>query len=131
MEKQKSCDSIIVGAIVWSFCGIGIGVFDLITKRHSALIWLALGGLSLIYLVYLFRKTRNNTNERCEDERKEFISQKSQGISFTILYSLIIILEFFIGAGKIKMNSDSVLITLMISGLIIQFLSYLFYKFKY
>ncbi|MBW9173303.1 DUF2178 domain-containing protein [Clostridium estertheticum] len=131
MEKQKQCDSIIVGAIVWSFCGIGIGVFDLITKRHSAFIWLALGGLSLIYLIYLLRKTRNNTNERCEDERKAFISQKSQGISFTILYSLIIILEFFIGTGKIKMNSDSVLITLMISGLIIQFLSYLFYKFKY
>ncbi|MCB2340397.1 DUF2178 domain-containing protein [Clostridium estertheticum] len=131
MEKQKQCDSIIVGAIVWSFSGIGIGVFDLITKRHSALIWLALGALSLIYLIYLLRKTRNNTNERCEDERKAFISQKSQGISFTILYSLIIILEFFIGTGKIKMNSDSVLITLMISGLIIQFLSYLFYKFKY
>ena len=80
MEKQKPGDSIIVGAIVWSFCGIGIGVFDLITKRHAALIWLALGGLSLIYLIYLLRKTRNNTNERCEDERKAFISQKSQEI---------------------------------------------------
>ncbi|MBW9153742.1 DUF2178 domain-containing protein [Clostridium estertheticum] len=131
MEKQKQCDSILVGAIVWSFFGIGIGIFDLIAKKNDALIWLALGGLSLIYLIYLLRKTRNNTNERCEDERKKFISEKSKNMSFDILFGSIIIFKILINSGKIKMDSYDVISIILGGALIIQFISYLVCKSKY
>ncbi|MBU3175265.1 DUF2178 domain-containing protein [Clostridium estertheticum] len=130
-KKTKQSDSIIVGAIVWSFFGIGIGIFDIITKNDDAFIWFVFGGLSLIYLIYRLRKTKNNTNERYEDERKKFISEKSKNMSFDILFGSIVIFKILISSGKIKMDSYDVISIILGGALIIQFISYLVCKSKY
>jgi len=130
-EKIKCPNSIIGVATLWGIMWVSFGIFGIVTKQNGFWIDLLIGALGFIVLIYQLKKTKNNHNERYEDERKSFISEKSLSTSFTILYSFIIIFEFFISRGKIKMSSDSVLSTLMISGLIIQFISYLFYKFKY
>jgi|GEM_PF-5980011 len=46
----------------------------MVTKRENAFVGFVLGGLSLVFRIYLLMKTKNNTNERYEDERKKFVS---------------------------------------------------------
>jgi inner membrane protein involved in colicin E2 resistance len=58
-KKPKQSDSIIVGAIVWSILFIGIGIFDMVTKKNGYWLAFLLGGLSLIFLIYLLMKTKN------------------------------------------------------------------------
>ncbi|MBX4262851.1 DUF2178 domain-containing protein (plasmid) [Clostridium estertheticum] len=129
--KSKQSDSIIVGTIIWSLMGIGMGVFHIITKREGALAWFILGVPALICLIYLLRKTKNNTNERYEDERKKFVSDKSKSMSFDKLFIFMVIFEILIQTGKIKMDSYDVIMVVIGSALIIQFISYLVCKSKY
>jgi len=76
-------------------------------------------------------KSKNNTNERYEDERKKFVSDKSKSISFNILFAFIVIFQILISEEKIKMDSHHVLMVISCSALIIQFISYLGCKYKY
>ena len=95
-KKPKQSDSKIVGAIVWSFSGILLGIFAVITKKDNAFVGFVLAGIALIYLIYLLRKTKNNTNERYEDERKKFVSDKSKSIfKITIINSNYSIFRFY------------------------------------
>ncbi|MBW9153852.1 hypothetical protein [Clostridium estertheticum] len=134
-EQVKSPNSIIMGSTFWGIYWVGAGIFGVVTKRNGFgigfFIDLFIGALGFIVLIYQLKKTKDNHNERYEDERKTFISEKSLSTSFTMLYILILLFQFLIRTGRINMNTDSVLSTLIIGGLIIQFISYLFYKFKY
>jgi len=130
MEKQR-LSTIIMGAGVWSILFIGIGIFKIATKNNDYWVEFLLGGLSFIYLIYVLRKTKNNTNERYEDERKKFVSEKSKVMSFDILFVSIFIFKILISTGKIKMDSNSVLSIIIGGGLIIQLISYLVCKSKY
>jgi len=130
MEKQR-LSTIIMGAGVWSILFIGIGISKIATKNNDYWVEFLLGGLSFIYLIYVLRKTKNNTNERYEDERKKFVSEKSKVMSFDILFVSIFIFKILISTGKIKMDSNSVLSIIIGGGLIIQLISYLVCKSKY
>lgn len=133
MEKKKprEPDSILGGTVTCSILFIGIGIFDMVTKRENAFVAFVLGGLCLIFLIYILRKTKNNTNERYEDERKKFVSDKSKSMSFDRLFAFMVIFEILIRTGKIKMDSYDVIMVIIGSGLIIEFISYLVCKSKY
>lgn len=130
-KKPKEIDSKIVGPTVWSILFIGIGIFDMVIKKNVNWLAFLLGGLSLVFLIYLLRKTKNNTNERYEDERKKFVSDQSKSMSFDRLFAFMLIFEILIKTEKIKMDSYDVIMVIMGSALIIQFISYLVCKSKY
>ncbi|MBU3093195.1 hypothetical protein KPL35_14055 [Clostridium sp. CF011] len=114
MKNQKQGDSIIIGAGVWSVLFIGMGIFDLVTKKNGYWSGFLLGGLSFIYLIYLLWKTKGNTNERYEDERKKFVSDKSKSMSFDKLFVFMVIFEILIKTQKIKMDSHSAIMELWV-----------------
>jgi len=131
MKKQKPCDSIIIGAGVWTILFVGIGIFKIATKNNDYWFEFIVGGLSFIYLIYALIKTKNNHNERYEDERKKFVSEKSKSMSFDILFLILAIFQILISYGKIRINSYPV-ISIVISGaLIIRLVSYFICKAKY
>ncbi|MGK0468461.1 hypothetical protein [Clostridium sp.] len=130
-KKPKEIDSKFGRAIVWSFSSILLGIFAVITKKDNAFVLFILGGLCLIYLIYILRKTKNNTNERYEDERKKFVSDKSKSMSFDWIFAFMVIFEILIKTEKIKMDSYDVIMVVIGSALIIKFISYLVCKSKY
>jgi TRAP-type uncharacterized transport system fused permease subunit len=130
-KKPKEIDSKIVVAIVLSFCFILVGILSVINKKDNAFVVFLLGGIPLIYLIYLLRKTKDNKNERYVDERKKFVIVKSKSISFDILFTFMVILGILIRTEKIKMDSYDVIMVVIGSALIIKFISYLACKYKY
>ena len=131
MKKQKTYDSIIIGAGVWTILFLGIGIFNVVTKERNAWIEFLLSGLSFIYLIYILKRTKNNTNERYEDERKRFVRDKSKSMSFDILLVSTFIFQLLIGSGKINIISSLAIEILLGCILIIQLISYLVCKSKY
>ncbi len=133
MEKsnQKKSDSIFVGAIVWTILFLGMGFYKLIFK--DSLDWLAflLGAASLIFLIYLLKTTKSKLNERYEDERKKYISEKSSSIGYEINFLIIVILSVFVRSGKIVISSADILLVILCSALIIKFIAYMILKHKY
>ena len=130
-EKTKKTDSGIIGAGVFGVLFIGMAIKDLVAKQNGVWIDFLIGALAFIFLIYKLRKTKDNTNERYEDERKKFVSEKSKSISFDVMFVFMLIFETLIKIGKIKMNSYSVIIVIMCGALIIQLISYLVCKSKY
>lgn len=133
MEKKKprEPDSILGGTVAGLILFTGIGIFDMITKKENAFIAFVLGGLCLIFLIYLLKKTKNNTNERYEDERKKFVRDKSKSMSFDRLFAFMVVFQILIRTGKIKMDSYDVIMVTLGSAIIIRFVSYLTCKSKY
>jgi hypothetical protein len=130
-KKPKEIDSKILVAIFLSFCFILVGILGVINKKDNTFVVFLLGGIPLIYLIYLLRKTKNNTNERYVDERKTFIIIKSKSISLDILLPFVIIFGILIRAEKIRIDSYDVIMVVIVSALIIKFISYLACKYKY
>lgn len=130
-KKPKEIDSKILVAIILSSCFILAGILGVIIQKDNAFVYILLGGIPLIYLIYLLMKTKNNTNERYVDERKKFVIVKSKSISFDILFSFMVIFGFLIRAEIIKMDSYDVIMVVIGSALIIKFISYLACKYKY
>ena len=131
MEKQKRVDSIIIGAGVWSILFIGIGIFNIVTKKNDYWVEFLLSAISFIYFIYLLRKTKINTNERYQDERKKFVGDKTKVMSFELLFVSLFIFKILISTGTIKMDSNSLLSIILGISLIIQFISYFVCKYKY
>jgi len=130
-KKPKEIDSKILVAIILSSCFILAGILGVITQKDNAFVYILLGGIPLIYLIYLLRKTKNNTNERYVDERKTFIIIKSKSISFDTLFCFMVIFGILIRTEKIKMDSYDVIMVVIGSSLIIKFISYLACIYKY
>lgn len=131
MENEKKFDSIIIGAVVFAILFIGLGIWGFVTKKNGYFIPIGIGIVSLLYLIYLLKQTKDSKNERYEDERKNFLSEKSKSKSFDILFWVIVIFEFLTSTGKIVVNSNTALLIVMSCALAIQFISYLVHKFKY
>jgi Predicted membrane protein (DUF2178) len=131
MKKQKTYDSIIIGAGVWVILFLGIGIFNVVTKESNAWIEFLVSGLSFIYIIYILKRTKNNTNERYEDERKRFVRDKSKSMSFDIIFVSIFIFQLLIGSGKINMTSSLAIEIVLGYTIIIWFISYLICKSKY
>ena len=131
MENKKKTDSIIIGAGVWAILFIGIGIFDFVTQKNGYLIMFGIGILSLLYFIYLLKKTKYNLAEIYEDERKILISEKSSSISYNILFAGICIFEFLINGKIIGITTDLALIIIMASAIIIKAVAYLICKYKY
>lgn len=131
MENKRKFDSKFIGAGVFAIFFTGIGIFDFITENNSYFITLGIGILSFLYLIYLLKRTRGNLNERYEDERKKFISEKSSSFSYSVLISVILVLIFLVSNGKIAISSSTALCIVLISALIIQPVAYLICKYKY
>jgi steroid 5-alpha reductase family enzyme len=130
---EKKTDSKFIGAGVWSILFTIMGIVGLMTNKnvYGYLIYFAIGGLSLIYLLYLLNKTKQNKNERYEDERKKYISEKSSSMSFRILFAIIVIFQFIIGRNYIVIDSSLLLAIITCIALLINFGTYLFCKYKY
>jgi len=129
----KIADSRFFSSIVGTvFCWV-LAIFGLITKKENSFVFSAfiVGVLSFAYFIYLLNKTKDDVNERYDDERKNFVSEKSRSKSFDILFAVTVIFEILVQSGKVKISADSALIIIIGSALIIQFISYLFYKSKY
>ena len=121
----------LIGAGTWTIPFAGIGIFDVVTKKSNPWVVFLLSGLSFIYLIYILKRTKNNTNERYDDERKKFLREKSKCMSFDILFVSIFIFQILISSGKINLTS-SLAIEIVLGGtLIIQLISYLVCKSKY
>lgn len=131
MENKKKTDSIIIGAGVWAILFMGIGFFDFVTQKKGYLIMFGIAILSLLYFIYLLKKTKDNLAERYEDERKILISEKSSSISYNILFAVICIFEFLIKGKIIGLTTDLALLIIMASAIIIKVVSYLICKYKY
>ena len=130
-ENMKKTDSGILGAGVFGVLFIVLGIKDLFAKQNGFWIDFLISGLGSIFLIYKLKKTKNNHNERYEDERKKFVSEKSKSIGFDVLFWFMLIFGFLIETEKIKMDSYSVIIVILGGALIIQFISYLVCKSKY
>ncbi|MBX4261565.1 DUF2178 domain-containing protein [Clostridium estertheticum] len=130
-EKTKKPDSGIMGAGVFGVFFIGMGIKDLVAKQNGFWIDFLIGALGFIFLIYKLKKTKNNHNERYEDERKKFVSEKSKSMSFDILFLILAISQILISYGKIEINSYPVISIIIIFALIIQLTSYLVCKSKY
>lgn len=130
-NNQKKTDSILVGAIVWAILFLGMGLYKLIIKKNFDVLDFSLGGLSLVFLIYLLKKTKANLNERHEDERKKYISEKSSSISYEVHFLVITVLSFLVLKGKIIISSSSTILIVLGSALIIKSISYLICRYKY
>ena len=126
----KLADSRFLGSIIFTVTSLVVGIFDLITKKDSFAPF-TIGVLSFVYFIYLLQKTKDEVNERYDDERKNFISEKSKSKSFDIIFAVLVIFEILVLSGKVIISARSEIIFLSSSALIIQFISYLFYKSKY
>ena len=126
----KLADSRFLGSIIFTVTSLVVGTFDLITKKDSFAPF-AIGVLSFVYFIYLLQKTKDEVNERYDDERKNFISEKSKSKSFDIIFAVLVIFEILVLSGKVIISARSEIIFLSSSALIIQFISYLFCKSKY
>jgi len=128
---EKRTDSKFIGAGVLAILFTIHGIVELVNKTNAYWVGFGLSGLSLVYLFYLLNKTKDNKNERYDDERKEFISEKSSNMSFNILLGVIVLLNFMIQSNYIVVES-SLLIRIMFWIVIpIKFGSYLICKYKY
>jgi uncharacterized membrane protein len=130
---EKKADSKFIGAGVWSILFTTMGFVGLLTNKngYGYLISFAVGGCSLGYLLYLLNKTKENKNERYEDERKKFISEKSSSMSFRILFAAIVILQFIIERNNIAVESSFLLLIIAGIAMLINFGTYLFCRYKY
>ncbi|MCB2299537.1 DUF2178 domain-containing protein [Clostridium tagluense] len=131
MENEKKTDSIIIGAGVFAMLFIGKGIFAFVTKKNGYWVLLVIGILSLLYLIYLLKRTKGNLNERYEDERKKLISEKSSSISYSILFAVTLIFSQLINANKIIVTTYDALMIILGIALIIKPIAYLIYKYKY
>ncbi|MBZ9689887.1 DUF2178 domain-containing protein [Clostridium estertheticum] len=131
MENKKKTDSIIIGAGIFAIYFIGEGIFGFITKKNGYWVPLVIGILSFLYLIYLLKRTKSNLNERYEDERKKFISEKSSSVSYSILFAVILIYSELINANKIIINTYDSLMIIMGIALIIKPIAFLICKYKY
>lgn len=94
MENGKKLDSILIGAGVFTILFIGLGIFEVVTKKNGYFIMFGIGILSLLYLIYLLKQSKDRKNERYEDERKKLLSEKSKSKSFEVLFLLLFCLTF-------------------------------------
>ncbi|QAA32097.1 DUF2178 domain-containing protein [Clostridium manihotivorum] len=124
-NNQKKSDSILVGAIVWTILFLSIGFFKLIFTKEIDLLAFLLGSCSLIFLIYLLKKTKSNQNERYEDERKHYLSEKSSSISYEVIFLVIVVLSALVRSGKLVIGAADVLLIILCSALIIKFIAYL------
>ena len=133
MEKkmEKKTDSKFIGAGVFAILFTIHGIVALVTKTNDYWVGFGLGGLSLVYLFYLLNKTKDNKNERYDDERKEFISEKSSNMSFNILLGVIVLLRFIIERNYIVVESSILIDIIFGIVMLIKFGTYLFCKYKY
>ena len=128
---MKRTDSTLIGSGVFGIFFVGMGITDLVAKQNGFWIELLIGALGFVFLIYKLKKTKNNHNERYEDERKKFVSEKSKSIGFDILFGFMVIFQILIGSGKIKMTSNSAITIILGGALIIQLISYLVCRAKY
>ena len=130
-NNQKKSDSILVGAIVWTILFLSIGFFKLIFTKNLDLLAFLLGTVSLIFLIYLLKKTKLNKNERYEDERKHYLSEKSSSISYEVIFLVIVVLSALVRSGRLVIGAADVLLVILCSALIIKLIAYLFCRYKY
>ena len=110
-KKQKRSDPLLAFAIISSVYSLGTCIFRLV--------------------IYLLKKTKFNLNERYEDERKVFISEKSSSTSYNILFIAIVILKYLISSNRIIITTNHALNLIVMSALLIKLSTYLIYKYKY
>ena len=128
---EKKADSKFIGAGVWSILFTIMGIVELLANKNGYLVCFGIGGLSLVYLLYLLNETKQKTYERYEDERKKFLSEKSSSMSFRILFAVIVILQFIITRNNIAVESSSLLLIIMGIALLVNFGTYLFCRYRY
>lgn len=133
MEKkiEKKTDAKFIGAGMFALLFTISGIVALMTKKNGYWVDFGLGGLSLGYLFYLINKTKENKNERYEDERKKFISERSSSISFTILFAVIVISRIIIERNNIAVEPSFLLLIIAGIAMLIKFGTYLFCRYKY
>ena len=131
IRMEKKTDSKFIGAGVIAILFSIIGIVDLMTNKNGYWVWFGVGGLSLAYLLYLLNITKGNRNERFEDERKEFISEKSSNMSFNILFVVIAIMQFITERNNIVIKSSLLLSFIIVVAIIIKLGTYLFCKYRY
>ncbi len=131
--EAKRTSSKIIGSAVFAILFLQIGIYDLFTKEfgYPTMIWFAISCLSFLYFIYQYKRLKNNPGEMYDDERKQFISEKSLGISFRVLFVVILILKLFIERNTVEIESSSLLTMLLGVALIVQSISYLICKYKY
>lgn len=130
-KRQKKSDSLWAYALIGTVYALGMWIFGLVINKNFDWIYFVIGVLSLILLIYLLKKTKFNLNERYEDERKTFISEKSSSSSYNILFGAIVLFEYLISSNRIVMTTDHALNLIIMSVLFIKFSTYLIYKYKY
>jgi hypothetical protein len=114
-------------AVVFSI----MGMINLMTEKNNYWVFFGVGGLSLAYLFFLLKKTKENKRERYEDERSKFIEDKSLSMSFQILLVVILILKFMIERNYIMIDSSFLIDIIFGIVVLVKFGSYLFCKYKY
>lgn len=132
-QMKKKTDSKFIGAGVWSILFFVMGISSLVTNKngYGYWIWFTVSGLSLVLLLYLLNKTKNNRYERYEDERKKLISEKSSSMSFNILFAVIVVLQIIFEWKNIIVDSSFLLVSIMGIALLINFVTYLICRYKY
>ncbi|MCG8501544.1 MAG: DUF2178 domain-containing protein [Firmicutes bacterium] len=130
---EKKTNSHLIGAVVFAVLFLIVGAVELVIKKHvyASMISLGVSLVSLVYCIHLFKYIKDNPNEKYDDERKQFISEKSSSMSFNIFISVIIILKILVKKNIIMMQSDLLLTIILALGLIINSINYLICKSKY
>jgi hypothetical protein len=131
LKMEKKVDSKFIGAMVFTLMFFIIGIKDLNTGKNGYWISFVISAVSLVFFIYLLKHTKKTPNERYSDERKELISLKSESMSFSLLFSVIIILEILVKSNKLILDSGMLLLILMGSALIINLVCYLICRSKY
>lgn len=130
-KKQKRSDPLLAFAIISSVYSLGTCIFRLVIHNNFDWSYFVISVLSFVLLIYLLKKTKFNLNERYEDERKVFISEKSSSTSYNILFIAIVIFKYLISSNRIIITTNHALNLIVMSALLIKLSTYLIYKYKY
>jgi len=133
MENERPTNSKLIGSSVFSIMFLIIGINEMVIKNsvYTALVSFVISAISLIYFIYQYKYLKKNPSEMYDDERRQFISEKSSSMSFIILVVVISILQLLIQRNIIVVESYSLLSMILGIALIINLVTYLICKYKY
>lgn len=133
MEKniKRKSDSVFVGAIVWTILFLVKGVYKLIFKNYLDWTSFIIAAISFIVLITILRKSKLNLNERYEDERKKYISEKSSSAAYEVNIYIIILLYIASKYWNIMISAGDILLIILGSLLIVKFINYIILQNKY
>jgi uncharacterized membrane protein len=133
MEKniKRKSDSVFVGAIVWTILFLVKGVYKLIYINYLDWTSFIIAAISFTVLIAILRKSKLNLNERYEDERKKYISEKSSSVACEVNIFIIILLYIASKFWNVIVNVEDMLLIILGSLLIVKFITYIILQKKY